>query len=75
MGQWTLDADVTIGCYYGDYSLCGTPFLRPFLLGTVVIIKLANSESCVSCEPTKDLLVSSKKTTMEYIRLHKDLVN
>ena len=28
MGQCrTLDADVTIGCYYGDYSLCDdTPF-------------------------------------------------
>ena len=32
MGQCrTLDADVTIGCYYGDYSSVATSFLRPFL--------------------------------------------
>ena len=35
MGQCkTLDADVTIGCYYGDYSYVTTLFLRPFLIGT-----------------------------------------
>ena len=31
MGQCrTLDADVTIRCYYGDYSSWITPILRPF---------------------------------------------
>ena len=30
----TLDANVTNGCDYGDYSYVTTPFLRPFLFGT-----------------------------------------
>ena len=35
MGQCrTLDADVTIGCHYGDYSSCDNTFLHPFLFGT-----------------------------------------
>ena len=30
-----LDGNITIGCYYGDYSSCvTTTFLRPFLFGT-----------------------------------------
>ena len=35
MGCRTLDDNVTIGCYYGDYLVHVTaPFLRPFLFGT-----------------------------------------
>ena len=33
----TLDADVTIGCYYSDYSSCDNTiptYIRPFLFGT-----------------------------------------
>ena len=37
MGQCrNLDADVTIGCYYGAYSSCDNTIpIRPFLFGTI----------------------------------------
>ena len=40
MGQCrTLDADVTIGCYYGDHSFTRQhhSYIRPFLFGTTFI--------------------------------------
>ena len=34
MGQCrTLNADVTIGCYYDDYSSCDNTIPHPFLFG------------------------------------------
>ena len=45
MGQCRLDADVTIGCYYGDQT---TPFLRPFLFGTIFFRSYLNIYACGS---------------------------
>ena len=52
----TLDADVTIGYYYGDYSSCDNTIPTSLFIWKKYFfhsIKLANSESCISCEPTK----------------------
>ena len=37
MGQCrTLDADVTIGCYYGDFSSCDNTIHVPFYLEQII---------------------------------------
>ena len=44
MGQCrTLDADVTIGCYYGDYS-------KETLLGTLFYFKMFYTHTLVGCK-------------------------
>ena len=44
MGQCrTLDADVTIGCYYGDYS-------KETLLGTLLYFKMFYTHTLVRCK-------------------------
>ena len=52
MGQCrTLDADATIGCYYGDYI---SPFLHPLFVWnqffplTIVIVKDRGDVNCSS---------------------------
>ena len=55
MGQCTtLDADVTIGCYYGDYSSCGqhhsyVPFIfwNNFFTDTCVKKNMSKNSSAV----------------------------
>lgn len=40
-------------------------------LSSIIQVKLANNQTCITWEPVKDLLASSKKATMEYNSLHK----
>ena len=39
-------------------------------LSSIVKVKLANSEDCHSWEPSKEVLVASKRATMQYNELH-----
>ena len=40
------------------------------MLSSIVKVKLANSEDCHSWEPSKELLIASKRATMQYNELH-----
>ena len=56
MGQCrTLDDDVTIGCYYGDYSYVTTPFLHSFIFGTIFF-----AHTCLHHYCSKHVLLTAK---------------
>ena len=50
MGQCrTLDADVTIGCYYGDYNSCNNTIPSSFLCWNKILAHISIMAIMVAC--------------------------